>query len=332
MDPKLTKALKYTLSFCVAGVLLYFCFRSVSWKDFATALSDCAWGYVALSMLCGAGAFFFRGIRWRRMLLPVDGGTRLITTYDATTIGNISNFVFPYLGEIVRCGIVARNSRKASADKVFGTIAMDRIWDLLSLAAMFAFILGVKWNFFGDFVREKIWTPLAGRFAAAWIIPAAGILLLAVLIWLAVALRDRNSLCSKVCRFAEGIWKGFAACLRMKGKWAFLLTTVIIWLCYWLQIVLCGKAFPGAGSLGLSDCLFIMLVGSVASVVPVPGGFGAFHYLVALAMGTLYGMSWETGIVFATLVHESQTVTMLLTGGLSLGSQFIIRRRNGTEI
>lgn len=326
MNPKLTKALKYVLSFCVAGVLLYFSFRSVSWKDFVEALSDCRWGLVIVSMICGSGAFFFRGLRWKKMLLPVDEGTRLITTYDATTIGNISNFIFPYLGEIVRCGIVARNSKKASADKVFGTIAMDRIWDLLSLVVMFALVLGFKWDFFGDFVREKIWLPMSGRFAAAWIFPVAGAAVLAALIWLTVALRNRSRVCAKICSFGKGIWNGFASCFRMKDKWAFLLTTVIIWVCYWLQIVICSAAFTEAASLSLSDCLFIMLVGSVASVVPVPGGFGAFHYLFALAMSTLYGMPWEMGIVFATLVHESQAVTMLLTGGLSLGNQFIIRR------
>lgn len=332
MNPKLTKAVKYVLSLCVAGVLLYFCFRSVGWKDFATALSDCRWGFVVLSMICGAGAFFARGLRWRRMLLPVDEDTRLVTTYDATTIGNISNFIFPYLGEAVRCGIVARNSKKASADKVFGTIAMDRVWDLLSLAVMFALVLAFKWNSFGEFVREKIWLPMTGRFASAWIIPLVVLLLLAALVLLTAALRHRSRLCARICGFAAGIWNGFASCLRMKGKWAFLLTTAAIWIFYWMQIVFCSAAFQGAAGLGLSDCLFLMLVGSVASVVPVPGGFGAFHYLFALAMGTLYGMPWETGIVFATLVHESQAVTMLLTGGMSLGSQFLIRRRRSENL
>lgn len=327
MKDSAKKYLKYAVSVLLAAVLLYFCFRGVAWKDFAQGLKDCRWGLVVLSMLCGAGAFFFRGMRWRRMLLPVDPSTRRIVTYDATTIGNISNFVFPYLGEIVRAGVVARNARVAAqrrgegeeglhVDKVFGTIAMDRMWDLLSLALMFGLLLAFKWSVFGDFFAEKIWGPLSERFSGAvWIIVIAAVTAVVGICFCIAAFRTRSRVCAKICSFMGGLWKGFASCLKMEHKWVFILQTVLIWLCYWLQIVFCFDAM--ALDLGLVDALFIMLVGSVASLVPVPGGFGAYHYLVALSLSTLYGLPWQTGIVFATLAHESQAITMILTGGVS---------------
>ena len=86
------------------------------------------------------------------------------------------------------------------------------------------------------------------------------------------------------------------------------------------------KALPMDLGLGLADALFIMLVGSVAGIVPVPGGFGAFHYLVALALQTLFAVSFETGIIFATLSHESQAVTMIVCGLLSYARQAFKRR------
>ena len=38
MNPKLGKALKYIFSFSLAGVLLWFSFRNVDWKEFAAGL------------------------------------------------------------------------------------------------------------------------------------------------------------------------------------------------------------------------------------------------------------------------------------------------------
>ena len=59
----------------------------------------------------------------------------------------------------------------------------------------------------------------------------------------------------------------------------------------------------------------ILLVGALSSLVPVPGGFGAFHYLVSLALTSLYGIPMETAVIFATLSHESQILTQILCGG-----------------
>ena len=52
-------------------------------------------------------------------------------------------------------------------------------------------------------------------------------------------------------------------------------------------------------------------------MVPVPGGFGAYHYLISLALSTLYGIPAEQGLIWATLSHESQAITQLLAGGAS---------------
>ena len=65
------------------------------------------------------------------------------------------------------------------------------------------------------------------------------------------------------------------------------------------------------------DALFLMVVGATSSVVPVPGGFGAYHYMLSLAVQGVYGIPMATGIVLATLSHESQVVVQLLCGGAS---------------
>ena len=87
------------------------------------------------------------------------------------------------------------------------------------------------------------------------------------------------------------------------------------------------RALPEQFGLGWVDALFLMLVGSVAGIVPVPGGFGAFHYMVALALSAVYGIPWETGIVFATLSHESQAVMTVVCGAAAYIDQSFIRNK-----
>ena len=70
--------------------------------------------------------------------------------------------------------------------------------------------------------------------------------------------------------------------------------------------------------LGPKDALFLMMVGSFGWVIPVQGGIGAYHLIISLALYTVYGISQTTGVIFATISHGSQAITMLLFGAISL--------------
>ncbi len=130
----------------------------------------------------------------------------------------------------------------------------------------------------------------------------------------------------------------------MKGAWKFIALTAGVWFCYWmmsatilwsLQGITPGAVNPeltftvdALRSLNLTDALFLMLVGSISSVIPVPGGFGAFHFLVSSAMAYVYGIPLQFGMIFATLSHESQAVNQILWGGISWISESLRTTNN----
>ena len=322
MNKNISKTIKYIISVAIAGVLLYFSFREVKWEDFITGLRTCRWEYIALSMVAGVAAFWFRGQRWRQLLLPIDPSTRLITTFNAVNIGYIANFVFPRIGEFVRCGVVTRRSegKLASYDKVLGTVVLERGWDMLSMFILLAVLLAARWEKFGGFFMNEMWEPLSARisFSLWWIIIPFVILCAGGLygIW---KLRMRNVICGKIWRLCTGLGQGFSSCFRMEGKWRFFLSTAVIWGLYWLMAASTMWAIPVLDELNMIDALFLSLVGSLGWLVPVPGGFGAFHFVVSMALQAIYGIPFEVGIIFATLSHESQAVTMAIFGGTSYG-------------
>lgn len=322
MNKKISKFLKYILSAGVAVLLLYFSFREVEWKDFLEGLRSCRWEFILLSMAAGIAAFWFRGLRWRQLLLPIDPSTRRITTFNAVNIGYIANFVFPRIGEFVRCGVVTRRSaeNKASYDKVLGTVVLERGWDMLTMLLLLVVLLGARWEKFGGFFMEQMWEPVSARldFSIWWIVAllaASGL----GCFWFIWRFRASGGFCSKIWGLFEGLLQGFSSCLRMEGKWRFFVSTALIWGMYWLMAAATMWAIPVLDGLNMIDALFLSLAGSLGWLVPVPGGFGAFHFVVSLALQAIYGIPFETGIIFATLSHESQAITMALFGGLSYG-------------
>ncbi|NJK98644.1 MAG: hypothetical protein HC905_30340 [Bacteroidales bacterium] len=52
-------------------------------------------------------------------------------------------------------------------------------------------------------------------------------------------------------------------------------------------------------------------------VVPVQGGFGAFHGMIILGL-SLYGITVDKAFVYAVLSHESQTLLVIIAGSVSL--------------
>ena len=322
MDKKISNIIKYILSAGVAIILLYFSFREVEWKDFMEGLRTCRWEFIVLSMVAGIAAFWFRGLRWRQLLLPIDPSTKRITTFNAVNIGYIANFVFPRIGEFVRCGVVARRSeeKKASYDKVLGTVVLERGWDMLTMLMLLVVLLSARWEKFGGFFMTQMWEPLSARldFSIWWIVSLLACFSLACfgLVW---KFRTSGGICSRIWGLFIGLLQGFSSCFRMKDKWKFLLSTALIWSMYWLMAAATMWAIPVLDGLNMIDALFLSLAGSLGWLVPVPGGFGAFHFVVSLALQAIYGIPFETGIIFATLSHESQAITMAIFGGVSYG-------------
>lgn len=348
MDKKVTNILQYGFWIAVAAVLVYFSFRNVNWKDFGAALRECRWGFVLLSMAMGATAFWLRSLRWRMQLLPLDASTTLLTTWNAFNICSITNYVLPRVGEIVRCGYVVKHSgrdgegkRLVTFDKALGTVVADRVWDVLSILAVTLLVIGLLWNRFGTFFSDTLFPGLADKVHLWWIL-VLGVVLAGVFVFLCWHLRKRGGIWGRIWGWIRGIYDGLVSCLHMRNGWLFILYTVLIWILYWLMSACIMWALQGIDpssvspelatalgqveSLRMTDALLLMFAGALSSLIPVPGGFGAFHGAVALTLSSVYGIPFGIGLVFATLSHESQVITGIICGASAYIHETFFRR------
>ena len=180
---------------------------------------------------------------------------------------------------------------------------------------------GGKVMLVGNLIRDQLMTTRDWPFAAALAVIAAAYLILVF------RLRGRSRFCEKNARAISNIFSGLAVIARVRNKWAFVLYTIGIWVMYLLMCYFMFLAVPPLSHLGLMDALVISGVGNIASVIPVPGGIGAYHYLVSLCLESLYGVQWETGILYATLNHELHAILIIVYGCLSY-LHLTLKRKN----
>lgn len=324
---KASDIIKYAISLAVAALLMYFSFKGVQWKQFWVDIMQCRWGFVLLGMGASLSAVVFRARRWRCLVRAFDPGIKPITTFNCVNIGYLANFAFPRIGEVVRCGFLSTRSRSDHAedpsraisfDKAVGTVLLSRTWDVIVVFLLIGVLLVCKWREFGVFFTKSLLRPVQEKFNVnLWVMLLALVMVLAgtsLCVW---SLRNKSGLCAKIVDFIKGIGRGFASFAAMEGKGLFLLYTVLLWSMYWLMSMSVIWALPQLGGLGWVDAWFVCLAGSVAWMVPVPGGFGAYHFVVALALSSVYGLSWDTGMLYATLNHEAQAVMMVVLGFIS---------------
>ena len=329
MKGAIKKTMKYLASAALAVLLLWVSFREVEWATFWQQLKACRWEFIILSMVAGSFAFFLRAVRWRLLLLPIDDTISRTTTFNGINIGNISNFIFPRIGEFIRCGVITRRSvpadparpehKKASYDKVLGTVVLERSWELLVMLMLLAVVVIGGFNRFGDFFIEQIWTPMRSslNFSIWWIV-ALLVMAGSAALW---RYRHSNKVCNKIWGIFRGLMQGLSSCLRMERKWLFFAYTAFIWGMYWLMAASTVWAAPFLEGLDLIDALFLSLVGGLGFAVPVPGGIGAFHFIISLALSAVYGIPMEMGIIYATLSHTSQAITQIVFGLASYASE-----------
>ncbi len=319
--------IKYTVSFLLAGVLVYFAFKGVDWSAFWQGLQQTRWGWIALFIFFSVLALVFREERWRAIIKPIDPQAVRLDIWDATNVGNVVNVVLPGAGEFVRCGYVAR--RSLSYDKALGTIVLERACDVVAIILMFTLALITGWDKFGSFFTDQIIAPMTQslNFSLWWLVGGV-VALLAAGLWAIFHWSGSNEFCGKAATWLRGIGSGFASFAHMKNKWLFAFFTLGIWASYVAMSWSVLKALPMLDNLNIADALFISAVGNIASVIPVPGGIGAYHYLIALTLQSIYGATWDTGILYATLCHESHAILIIVLGIASYISLTMRGRRN----
>lgn len=313
MSTKLKKQMKLGVSLLLAITLIYMAFKGINWADFWENLKCTRWGFIVLFLLCVLATIWIRALRWKVMLKPLDANIDTWTTWHANNIGNLTNAILSGSGELVRCAFACRGG--ANYDAVLGTEIMERAWDALAIILLTFIAILSGSDTIGEFFTQHIVAPVTSSTTLIW--AGCGIAALVLIICLCFRFRRANKVCGAVANFLDGVGQGFISFRKIRNKGAFLALSALLWIFYILMYHFILQAVPALSGLNVYDALLLAAVGNLASVIPVPGGVGAYHYLIALCLSAIYGIDWNIGILFATLQHELHAVLLIVLGIMS---------------
>lgn len=334
MSDNLKKILNYSVFFGLAVLLLYLAFRKVDISVLINGFKNANYFWVVLSLVVATIANFVRALRWKLLMEPLGINPPIKHVFGAVLIGYLANFAFPRLGEITKCGTLKKTDN-APFESLIGTVVVESAADLAMLLLCVVLAFFIKIDFFGDFIIHKIFIPIFSKGTGfsyySVIIIGAFIVFSYLLLHLIRKNVFGHKVKSRVKSMYYGIIDGLKSVVRMKKRGLFITYSFLIWVLYLLMTYLLFFSTEPTSKLTIIDGIFILVVGSFGMVVPVQGGFGAFHYITAMGLG-IFGISQADGLVFATIGHESQTLLLISLGTISMAALFFKRKPKNSNI
>lgn len=314
-----SKPVRILLSIALSALLLWLSFRGIEWSGFIKTLKGCRWQLVILSAIAGGLMPACRALRWRLFAQPFDSSIGRVESVVANYFAYLVNMGVPYTHEATRCIIIQR-SRKGTGpgyDRLVGLAAVERLCDAVCIVVLLAVISVASWQKYGAFLFGGLKSSGMSGVLMTVLFFAVVILLLIIMFFISKSRSKKSGKDSRTYLFFKGIGEGIKSISSLKHPLLFSLDTVLLWFLYWLQFHLAVKAIPGMEAVSPIDSLFGVIAGMLSTIIPAPGGFGAFHYVIASSMAVACNVPWDTGIACATVMHESQAIFLIAAGFIS---------------
>jgi glycosyltransferase 2 family protein len=290
------------------------------------------YNWVILTIALGITSHVLRALRWMLFFEPMGYYPSLKNTFFAVMVGYFANMAFPRLGEVTRCGILARYE-KIPFNKSFGTVITERAIDMIIFIFLFFLMIVTQAGTIGCYLNANIYPKLAEKFqnpifSRVFILLAMA--LVVVFISLVYLLRKRiadSAVFHKIMNLINGFWLGLKSLSQINKPGLFIFYSLAIWILYFFMLYVCFFCFADTGSLSPGAGLSGLVLGSVGIMI-TPGGIGLYPAIIQETM-LLYGIVRTTGLALGWISWTAQTTMILVTGGISLILLSFNKQTNG---
>ena len=331
LNSKIGSFLKYLFLFAVGMALLMLAFRGKNIGEMLEKIRGAKYEWVLLSVFCSFLAYVSRAYRWNMLIQPLGYQPKLSSSLYALMGGYLANLAIPRIGEISRCSALSQ-SEKIPFNVLVGTVIVERGLDLILLLSSILLAASIEFDTLGGFISENLVRPFYGKaaflFNSSLFVASIIFIVLAVVTFIVVLFKKKNQspFFAKMSSLMQGVLKGLKSVVKMENKGLFLAHTFFIWVMYYFVTYACFFSFTPTHQLGFKAGMFTLAIGGLGMTAPVQGGIGAYHLVVSKGL-TLFGIDEADGLAYATIVHTSQTLFVLLMGGISVVMLFLISKK-----
>ncbi len=319
MSIKTKRTLKIALPLLLGIFLVWYSLSQISVNTLLKYFKNAHYYWVFLGVFLGFLSHLSRAYRWRFQLEPLGYNIKLGNSIMAVFTTYLINYTIPRAGEVARASILT-NYENVPFEKAFGTIVAERIADMFMMLVIISLTLCMEFQFIYSFLIEK--------FNPVKILLALVFLLFVGFLLVSFIKKSSSKIALKIKTFLTGIIAGTLSIFKMKKKWAFLCHTLFIWSMYVLMFYVTSFAIEETNSISFSTILIGFIAASF-SIAATNGGIGSYPEAIVLAF-LLFNIPEEPSRAFGWIMWSSQTLMVVLLGGLSLFLLPIFNRKKTT--
>jgi len=267
--------------------------------------ADYTW--IILGVFLGLLSHLSRAYRWRFQLEPMGYHIKFGNSMMAVFATYLINYTIPRAGEVARASIIT-NYEDVPFEKGFGTIVAERIADLLVMLGIITITLFLQFDFIYGFLIEK--------FNPTKIAVALVVCIVLIILFLRFIKKSKSKTALKIRTFVNGLIEGALSIFKMKKKWAFIFHTLFIWAMYVLMFYVTSLSIEELDGIS-AGAILIGFISASFSIAATNGGIGSYPLAIYAAF-SIFGIAEEPSIAFGWIMWASQTILIIIFGGLSL--------------
>lgn len=332
-DARGRHALSAALGIAISVGLLLWALRGVSITEVLHRIEGAHPAPLALAVVIATLTFPLRLIRWRLLLRDEQGRPYRVTPlWHAIALGFTANNLLPLrAGELIRSYTAARLA-PARFSTVLSSIAVERIFDALTVVALLTLALLSP-----DLPPHvTVGGQSVAHLARAGAIAGVAGLLMAILVVAAPLTAESlvrrllpfPRIAGRIVSVLEGVRQGLVVLRRPARLAGVVLWSLVVWLVNALAFYVAFAAFDipvsYLGALLLQGLLILGI-----SLPSTPGFFGPFEAVI-VAVLALYGVPKDVAFSYAIAFHITSFIPITLLGLWSLARNpgaFSPRRR-----
>ncbi len=281
-------------------------------KDVPHQISHANGWFVLAAFVVYYLGFPLRGWRWTKLLFGAGYRIRIKDGTEILFLSWLVNCVVPAkLGDLYRAYLLKLNS-PVSATKTLGTVFMERILDLIAIAALG--LMAGYWHF-----RDSL-TDLPG---SVQFIFAFGVVVIVALILALVVMRNFGRrvitllpLPHRVVEFYDRFEEGVFSSVGLRGLPVLGIMTGLIWLTEAMRLYFVTRAL--GSDLGVSGAMFVALIGSLLTAIPfTPAGLGLVEVGMTGVLTTVFKMASPQAAAIVLVDRAISVFSIVLLGSIA---------------
>lgn len=313
------KSWKIWFGIFISIFFFYLFLRGIEWDALWLSIKSVDFFYLILLVAFNLSSFVVRAIRWR-YFFSIDKRPSFNDCFSSTAIGFFANSVLPLrIGEVIRAVVLGQKA-KISKSTCFGTMVVERLFDMLTILIFFAgfiIIYSLPENTaHAEFVEGiRIAGYTSGLICLIAIIVLIALrfktdLMLKLINWFTKPLPEK--LRKIVFRLVESFIAGLDILKNLPDFLISVFYSIVIWLLIITQTYMIFKAF--GLPLTFSQAVFLLVVMVFSVMIPAaPGYVGTFHYGASLAL-ELMGVDSNTAKGVAIVAHIFSMFPITIVG------------------